>query len=296
MSEWFDHEESVVEVAWQAGEEILQIYHSKKFDEQIERKDDNSPLTQADMVAHSVIERELNQLDPEIPVISEESSSIISHAERQAFQRHWLVDPLDGTKEFLKRNGEFTVNIALIEGGFPVWGVIYAPTQEVTYLGNQKTGAARILGRDRASKQPISSQTFNQGDDRKEIKFIVSRSHTEEIVERYLSSVQAQLQEASEFQIHSFQRISRGSSLKFCALAEGEAELYPRFGPTSEWDTAAGQAIVESAGGVVVNFFGERFRYNDKESLLNPSFIALSDPQLIPIALSALHGSRKKDA
>jgi 3'(2'), 5'-bisphosphate nucleotidase len=244
--------EPVAAIARDAGKAILAVYETD-FD--VERKDDNSPLTQADMAAHEAIATGLTELTPGIPVLSEEDADI-SWEERKKWSSYWLVDPLDGTKEFVKRNGEFTVNIALINGDQATVGVVHAPVSGTTWLGCQAVGAFR----QHAGEEPVRIETRRPPV--RPIRLISSRSHANESVENMAQ------------QIGDCKRLSAGSSLKFCYIAEGRADLYPRFGPTCEWDTAAAQAVVTAAGGEVLDAKTlESLRYNQQESLLNPFFI-----------------------
>lgn len=246
--------DAVIDIALHAGTAILEVYD--RADHQVESKDDDSPLTAADRASHAVIDRGLRELTPKIPVLSEEGRDI-PWAERRQWQRFWLVDPLDGTKEFIKRNGEFTVNIALVEDGRPVFGVIYAPALDMLYVG-QVGGEAWKRGAD-GVRQPLRVRKPAAGEGHAVVK---SRSHPSGELAEYLATIQVA------------DSVPVGSSLKFCAVAEGRATLYPRFGPTMEWDTAAGQAIVEAAGGRVVTAEdpGQTLPYN-KENLLNGYFI-----------------------
>ena len=247
--------EALVRLARKADQAILEIYQTD-FD--VEDKSDNSPLTRADMASHRTIVDGLQRLTPDIPVMSEESTAI-DPRERLSWQRYWLVDPLDGTREFIKRNGEFTVNIALIEQGRPVLGVVTVPAQGLAYHGSAEGGAWRR--RDQAAPEPIQVRQLGKGPK----VAVASRSHKTPELQQYLDGM-------GEHEVRSI-----GSSLKFCLVAEGEADIYPRFGPTSEWDTAAAQAIVEAAGGHVVDVSGETLRYNRGESVLNPSFLVYGD-------------------
>jgi len=244
--------EAVIAIARRAGDAILAIYDGPEFD--VETKEDQSPLTAADRAAHAIIDRELRALTPTIPVLSEEGADV-PVAERRQWSRFWLVDPLDGTKEFIKRNGEFTVNIALIEGERPVWGVIHAPALGMTYAGVVGAGAWRQSAD--GPRQPLAVRVPDNGH-----AVVKSRSHPSGELAEYLQ------------RIHVADEVPVGSSLKFCAVAEGRATLYPRFGPTMEWDTGAGQAIVEAAGGRVLMAEDERtpLRYN-KDDLHNGYFV-----------------------
>lgn len=245
----------VVELAHAAGVQILKIYAE---DFSIEHKDDRSPLTEADMVAHHTIVAGLQSLTPRVPVLSEEETTI-PFSERSLWQSYWLVDPLDGTREFIKRNGEFTVNIALIANHEAVLGVIYVPVSGVCYFASRGRGAYR---KDPGKEvQPIRVRPWNGG----HITVAGSRSHRDERFGRFLE----------QFDDHAI--ISMGSSLKSCLVAEGKADIYVRLGPTSEWDTAAAQCVVEEAGGKLLDTAMQPLRYNTKESLLNPYFIVCGD-------------------
>ena len=243
-------------IAITAGNEILNIYNDESLSQQVDYKSDKSPLTLADKASNAVIVKFLKRNYPDIPIISEEEKHV-EYAERKNWDRFWLVDPLDGTKEFIKRNGEFTVNIALIEGGFPTFGIIYAPILEKLYVGDVTHKKAFIIDVNELEKPLIVNQKL------KDRIAVGSRSHSsteeKEMLKRY----------------DVVETISVGSSLKFCMLAEGKADIYYRHGPTMEWDTGAGQAIVEAAGGTVESMETKnRFNYN-KESLLNGSFLVL---------------------
>ncbi len=245
----------IVSIAKLAGKAILNIYHHSEFSQVVDFKSDNSPLTLADKAAHDVIVEHLDKVYPDIPIISEEGAEI-PYEERKEYQQFWLVDPLDGTKEFIKRNGEFTVNIALIENGAPVLGVVYLPVVDVTYYGQNESGAFLTEGASEPRQIKINYKDTNR---------IAVRSKSHPSPEEEIVLDQYQVVES----------ISRGSSLKFCMVAEGKADIYYRHGPTMEWDTAAGQAVVEAAGGKVFAGTGpELFTYN-KSSLLNSSFLCL---------------------
>ncbi|TGG95240.1 3'(2'),5'-bisphosphate nucleotidase CysQ [Natronospirillum operosum] len=258
---------ALLNIAHQAGDAIMAVY-ARDFD--TETKADNSPLTEADLAAHRVIVEQLQALTPDIPILSEESSDI-PWAERQQWQRYWLVDPLDGTKEFIKKNGEFTVNIALIEQGEPVWGVVHAPALEVTYHGGTAVGQA-FVGRGpwprtassdapNKSEKPIWVAAPPAG--KSGWRIVGSRSHQSDEFKAFVEQY-----EAPEIK-------SMGSSLKICLVADGSADLYPRLGLTSEWDTAAAHAVLLGAGGRLVEAdSGQPLRYNQKESVLNLWFIA----------------------
>jgi 3'(2'), 5'-bisphosphate nucleotidase len=257
MSEASFSIDDLIEIAVTAGEEILTIYAQ---DFSVANKQDDSPLTAADLAAHHSIVAGLNALTPDYPVLSEESAAL-PYSERQHWQRYWLVDPLDGTKEFINRNGEFTVNIALIDQGQAVCGVVHVPVSGVTYAGEKNTGAfKREDGRN--TMIHVTRPTA------KPVRVVGSRSHAGD-------SLQALLGKLGEHEL-----VSMGSSLKLCLIAEGKADFYPRLGPTSEWDTAAAQAVVEAAGGQVVTLDGKPLRYNTKDTLLNPHFLVFGDEQI----------------
>ena len=251
-----------------AGEKIMDIYTDPKSDFGIERKRDNSPLTIADKASHQAIMAYLEQTD--YPIISEEGKDI-AYTDRATWQTLWMVDPLDGTKEFIKQNGEFTVNIALIEKGVPILGVIYLPVKKTLYFGAAEFGAYRVNNIDFES--PLTTLTelihqatrlpINRADD--SFKIVASRSHQSAETKAYIDLM---IQQHGKVEL-----VSSGSSIKICMVAEGSADTYPRFAPTMEWDTAAGHAIANAAGKEIwqVNH-NEPIRYN-KESLLNPYFI-----------------------
>ena len=250
----------LLDLARAAGQAIIEIYNTHKADVSeiptalLAQKADQSPLTLADLASHQVIGAGLRRLAPGIPVVSEEDSASLAY--RIGTGDFWLVDPLDGTKEFLARNGEFTVNIALISEGEPVWGVVYAPVLDLMYWGGMGHGAFR---EDAEKLQPIHVAPAVSAAGR--YRVVASKSHLNEATSNFIARLgQAELVQA-------------GSSLKFCRLAEGAADLYPRLAPTCEWDTAAAQAVVEGAGGRVTDLAGVRLRYG-KPELLNPHFVA----------------------
>ncbi len=251
----------LIAVVQDAGDKIMEVYET---DFTVETKEDESPLTAADKASHTVIQSRLAQLYPDIPILSEEGKHL-SYDERKHWERFWLVDPLDGTKEFVKRNGDFTVNIALIEQGVPVLGVVSVPVEGIVYVGVSGEGAYKI---DReGTKEPIHVQ-FALDD---ALTLVESRSHPSPELESLLVKLQTRFSD--------IRRIQRGSSLKICAVAEGSAHIYPRMGPTMEWDTAAGQAVVEAAGGLMLKLDGTRLTYN-KENLKNDYFIVVSDQRI----------------
>ena len=247
----------VIAISYAAGDAIVEIYN-RDFD--IAHKDDKSPLTEADMAAHHIIVDGLEALTPDIPVLSEESATI-PYSERSSWKRYWLVYPLDGTREFIKRNGEFTVNIALIENGQAIMGVIVVPVTDVCFYACSGQGAfvRTRSGDDKAI------HVRSQISEKKQI--VGSRSHAGKRLQIFLDNV------------GDHELVSMGSSLKSCLVAQGKADIYPRLGPTSEWDTAAAQAIVEEAGGMITTLDMQQLRYNTKDSLLNPEFLVIGDKQ-----------------
>ena len=246
--------EEIIAIAERAGSLILNIYQGEF---EIKEKVDHSPLTKADMASHKFITENLKRLHPSIPLLSEESLDA-EMADRMSWESYWLIDPLDGTKEFVKRNGEFTVNIAYVHKHRPVFGVVHAPVLGVTYWGG--AGIASFK-KTKEGQQKISVRTLPT--QMSEIKIVGSRSHqSEEFLAFMKSYPDAEL-------------VAMGSSLKLCLVAEGVADLYPRLGLTSEWDTAAAQAVVEGAGGKVVSYpdLNPLKCNTNSESLLNPHFL-----------------------
>jgi 3'(2'), 5'-bisphosphate nucleotidase len=246
-------------IARTAGNAIMRVYAGEFA---VERKDDNSPLTAADLAAHRAIIDGLHVLTPQIPVLSEESAVQAGWDERRRWGRYWLVDPLDGTREFVKRNGEFTVNIALIHEHRPVLGVVFAPALDEMYWA-WRGGHAYFSTNSQSGENPL--HTRKRGEP---LLIAGSRSHADPRLTAALVTLGA----------HDLKPL--GSSLKFCRAARAEVDLYIRYGPTSEWDTAAGQCVLEQAGGGVTDFSGTSLRYNAKESLLNPDFLAFGDPSV----------------
>jgi 3'(2'), 5'-bisphosphate nucleotidase len=245
----------VLRIADAAGREIMRIYDAGFS---VTFKSDRSPLTEADLAAQRVIGTALAALTPQIAMLGEESAPEIFEQRRQ-WPALWLVDPLDGTREFVKRNGEFTVNIALVDGHEPVLGVLYAPARSVAYAAARGSGAFRRNADGSRTRIQVTAAAPAA------LRVLASRSHADAVVDRMLARLGPQ------------QRLSVGSALKFGLLAEGSADLYLRRGATSEWDTAAGQAIVQEAGGCVVDLAGQPLRYNARDSVVNPSFIAYAD-------------------
>ena len=261
---WNDQQlDEVSKIAVAAGQEILAIYDQDQ-DLEITLKDDKSPLTEADRRAHRLIVERLQRLDPDIPILSEESDAI-DFETRNSWHRYWLVDPLDGTKEFIKRNGEFTVNIALIDGGQPGLGVVHVPVTGVTYLGKVGVGAWKQEASGDISAIAAQSLDLECG----VVRVLTSRSHRGEEVEALIARIEAELSPCEV--------VSMGSSLKICLLADGSADIYPRLGPTCEWDTAAAHGVLAAAGGDIYTSGFQPLRYNQKAALLNSHFIALAD-------------------
>jgi len=256
--------EPLVELAESAGRAILDVYDT---DFSVRQKDDSSPLTQADLASHRCIVAGLRELDPGTPILSEEGG-LPDFADRSRWSEYWLVDPLDGTKEFVNRNGEFTVNIARISQNRPTLGIVHVPVQGRTYVGCEGYGAEvrepgaqpRRIGVAPASADPV--------------RVVGSRSHRGTSLDAFLA------------RLPNFDMLPVGSSLKFCMVAEGAADIYPRLGPTSEWDTAAAQAVVEQAGGRVLELDGKPLLYNRKADILNPHFLVIgpSDHDWVDLA------------
>ncbi|UXH45322.1 3'(2'),5'-bisphosphate nucleotidase CysQ [Rossellomorea vietnamensis] len=248
----------IIEIAIGAGKKILEVYEDAYT---IHEKEDRSPLTVADQLSHSHIQTELSNLFPTIPILSEEGASTPFN-ERKNWSSFWLVDPLDGTKEFIKKNGEFTVNIALIQENRPILGIVYAPVTDTLYYAEENQGAYKLISVSSSeNRKQVKITTVSSGVK----KVVISRSHLSEDTREYIDDLQRQ-EGKLEF-------TSIGSSLKFCLIAEGSAHYYPRLAPTMEWDTAAGQMIVEEAYGQVIEYeTGTPLVYN-KKVLTNPSFI-----------------------
>ncbi len=244
----------ILRIAREAGEKILEIYHDSVLSKVVDHKADDSPLTLADKASNKVIMDGLQNLQADYPILSEEETHA-SYEERKSWATFWLVDPLDGTKEFINRNGEFTVNIALIENGKPIIGVIYVPVTDVMYWGSSQ-GAFIKRGKGDVEKLKVNNSTNNR-------IAVRSKSHAsieeEDVLKKY----------------GVVDSISVGSSLKFCMVAEGKADVYYRHGPTMEWDIGAGQAILEAAGGKVFIETSENYFTYNKEKLLNGSFLCL---------------------
>ena len=242
-----------------AGDAIMSVYGGGAVN--VQRKEDASPVTEADLAAHRVLASQLMPLLPNCPVVSEED--LASQAYRKDKGQFWLIDPLDGTKEFIARNDEFTVNIALIEEGRSVLGVVYAPAIDALYWGGAGLGAWRCVW-GRAADIKVSANGAADA-----CRVVASKSHLNETTQSFID------------RLGLVSLVQAGSSLKFCRVAEGEADIYPRLAPTCEWDTAAAQAVLEGAGGMVLDLDGQPLQYG-KPDVLNPSFIATRDRTLIP--------------
>jgi len=248
----------ICNIAILAGDEILHFYNK---DIEVTHKNDSSPLTKADLASNKIIIDLLNGLDSDIPILSEES--LVDWSTRKNWNKYWLVDPLDGTKEFIKNNGEFTVNIALIENNQPILGVIFVPAKSTLYFAQKKFGSfimntkIKLNSLNEAKKITVTKQSNII------VRVIGSRSHSNNTFANWINE-----------KFPNAEIIQAGSSLKFCLIAKGDADIYPRFGPTSEWDIAAGHIILNEAGGKVLTLENKEINYNKKESLLNPEFIA----------------------
>ena len=253
----------VCNVSIEAGKEILNFYNN---DIEVTHKEDLSPLTKADLASNKIILESLTKLNSNIPILSEES--LVDWSIRKNWKKYWLVDPLDGTKEFIKKNGEFTVNIALIEDNNPILGVVYVPAKSLLYLAEKNKGSFKTNTKNKLEnfegiqKILVTSQTTKA-------RVIGSRSHSNATFDNWVKE-----------KFPNAEIVQAGSSLKFCLIAEGEADIYPRFGPTSEWDIAAGHMIVDEAGGKIRTFQNNSIKYNTKENIINPEFYAIGNIDL----------------
>ncbi len=248
----------LLNIAIDAGKEIIKIYDNEII---VNSKEDDSPLTEADINSNNLIFRRLKELDSSIPLLSEET--LVAWNKRNTWNKYWLIDPLDGTKEFINRNGEFTVNISLIENNHPIFGVIYSPVKSLLYYAIKDNGSYKLETNINIKSLNNFEKIYVNKNKNPITKIVGSRSHPSK-----------QLQTWIEKNFDSFELISVGSSLKFCILAEGKADIYPRFGLTSEWDIAAGHIILEEAGGNIKSTNNQEILYNRKENILNPYFIA----------------------
>ncbi|SET50047.1 3'(2'),5'-bisphosphate nucleotidase [Marinobacter segnicrescens] len=242
--------DKVLEIADAASRKVMEIYQT---DFEVQTKDDNSPITAADIASHHVIVDGLKALTPDIPILSEESANA-PWDERKGWARFWLVDPIDGTKDFTNRTGEFTVNIALIENGEPVMGVVTAPALEEAYWGIKGQGAWKREADGSTRKLEVVNPP-------KAVRAVASKNHMNEETRTFIE------------QLGDHELVQAGSSLKFCRIAEGQADIYPRLGPTCEWDTGAAHAVLVAAGGKVTQLDGTPLAYG-KEDVLNPYFVA----------------------
>ena len=252
--------ETLMQLVRKAGVAIMTVYAQ---DFGVETKADDSPLTEADMSSHRVLVAGLEALSPALPIISEESG-LVDFATRQRWPRYWLIDPLDGTKEFIAKNGEFTVNVALMENGRPTLGCVGVPAQDMLYVGDVERGVAERIDADGA--HAIKARAMRSG---RPVAAVASRRHGGERLELLLKALETSL--------GAIELKNVGSALKLCLVAQGDADLYPRLGPTSEWDIAAAEAVLVAAGGAVTTFDGAPLQYN-KLDILNPEFLAVADP------------------
>ena len=256
----------LLEVCEQAGEVICGHYNAPGAD-LFESKGDDSPLTRADLDSHDILNRGLHALQPAIPLLSEESPER-DKARRREWSDYWLVDPLDGTKEFLARTGEFTINLALVSDHRPILGLLYLPLERVGYVGIPGVGAD-CYRRSRAGEwiaRPLATRSLVAGSP---LTLLASRRHQGPRLRACLDWLEQNWGQV--------ERLDSGSALKFCQLADGQGDFYPRFSPCCEWDTGAGQAVLEGAGGCLLGLDGEPLRYNTGESLLSPDFYAIAD-------------------
>ncbi len=263
--------QAAARISEQAGRAIMAIY-AQPEQWQVQHKEDNSPLTAADLASHHLIVEQLQQLTPDIPVLSEESDE---HPQRQTWSQLWLVDPLDGTKEFVARTDDFTVNIALIVDGQAVLGILHAPYYGLTYMAASGCGAWLFDGQHTTALKTATLPT--------EPRLLVSRFHHAQFMQEtvLLNNIHTTFGKCSLSQI--------GSAFKMCKIAEGAADFYPRFGTTMEWDTAAGQIILEEAGGALVDFTGKPFAYNRRDTLKNNGFVVVGDKSHLQDWLACMH-------
>jgi 3'(2'), 5'-bisphosphate nucleotidase len=258
LARWLD---PVRYIATEAGVGILEFYHGEDSRLETRQKSDDTPVTQADLTAHTIIHQGLTALAPNVPILSEEDVALTPYETRKSWDHYWLIDPLDGTRGFIAGLPEFSVNIALIEKNRPVMGVIYSPVEKILYWACAGTGAFKQEGL--ATPYAISTRPLSWDD------FVVTIGHFHGV-----KRLTAALGDFPGFKLHRL-----NSSLKLCALADGTADIYPRIGPTSEWDTAAGQCILEEAGGAVVDLQQDSLQYNARESVINGAFFGLADPR-----------------
>ena len=255
----------IVNISVDAGEVILN-YYNENVD--VIYKDDESPLTKADLASHKIITDSIKKITPDIPILSEEE--FIDWKIRKKWKKYWLIDPLDGTKEFIKKNDEFTVNIALIENNRPILGVIYTPALNELFYSIKNFGSYKILTKKKLNTLKDAKRISINKNKSNQVKIVGSRSHSNPILEKWVNK-----------NFNEFDILQKGSSLKFCLIAEGSADIYPRFGPTSEWDIAAGHIILEEAGGKLKSIDNKEILYNEKENILNPDFFAYSNVDFV---------------
>ncbi len=248
----------LLNTAIDAGKEIQKVY-KKSF--HVDIKDDDSPITEADIKSNNLILNRLKSYSPDVPILSEES--LVEWQERKTWNSYWLIDPLDGTKEFIKKNDEFTVNIALIKNNSPIFGIIYAPAKSLLYYALKNNGAYKLITESNIESTKDFIKINLVKDNGNLTKVIGSRTHSNRDFYNWVNN-----------NCNNFELIQIGSSLKFCYLAESKANIYPRLGPTSEWDIAAGHIILEEAGGSIKDLNENKLLYNTKESVINPNFIA----------------------
>ena len=248
-------------ISVEAGKIILDFYNENV---DITYKADESPLTQADLASNKFITDSIRKISPNIPILSEEE--FVEWDIRKKWKKYWLIDPLDGTKEFIKKNDEFTVNIALIENNRPILGVIYTPALNELFYSIKNFGSYKILTKKKLNTLKEAKRISINKKKSNKIKIVGSRSHSNPILDKWVNK-----------NFNEFDILQKGSSLKFCLIAEGSADIYPRFGPTSEWDIAAGHIILEEAGGKLKSIDNKEILYNEKENILNPEFFAYSN-------------------
>jgi len=256
----------LIRICHEAGKAIMEVYQGEF---QVQTKEDASPLTQADLRSHTIITTRLGELYPQVPILSEESAEKATYDVRQHWNQCWLVDPLDGTKEFVKRNGQFTINIALVRNSRPVAGIVYAPALDLLYYGMGDDGAFKIAGGADARRLPVPCARQSTA-----LVIVGSLSHSTPELEEFVAE-QRRKHGNVEF-------IGMGSALKICLVAEGTADLYPRLGPTMEWDSAAAHAVANAAGRKVFRFGTEEELTYNKPDLVNPSFLVQVDPARSP--------------
>ena len=255
----------IVNISVDAGEIILNYYNENA---DVIYKDDESPLTKADLASHKIITDCIKKITPDIPILSEEE--FIDWKIRKKWKKYWLIDPLDGTKEFIKKNNEFTVNIALIENNRPILGVIYSPALNELFFSIKNSGSYKILTKKKLNTLNEATRISINKKKSNKVKIVRSRSHSNPEIEKWVKK-----------NFNEFDILQKGSSLKFCLIAEGSADIYPRFGPTSEWDIAAGHIILEEAGGKLKSIDNKEILYNEKENILNTDFFAYGNIEFV---------------